>query len=56
MRIAVGGDDYLVHPARERTYEVIPVLLYGSEFWTLNKNLLRRLKAAEMKVLRSVAG
>jgi hypothetical protein len=35
---------------------VIPTLLYGSECWTLTKRQIRRLEAAEMRFLRSVAG
>ena len=34
----------------------VPMLLYGSECWTLNKELIRRLEVAEMKFLRFVAG
>lgn len=33
-----------------------PMLLYGSEFWTLTKKEERRIEAAEMRFLRSVAG
>ncbi|PSN31081.1 hypothetical protein C0J52_25365 [Blattella germanica] len=34
----------------------IPILLYGSETWTLTSNQLRRIEAAEMKLLRPQAG
>ncbi|PSN42052.1 hypothetical protein C0J52_22053 [Blattella germanica] len=34
----------------------IPILLYGSEIWTLTSNQLRRLEAAEMKLLRPLTG
>ncbi|PSN56618.1 hypothetical protein C0J52_11288 [Blattella germanica] len=34
----------------------IPILLYGSETWTLTSNQLRRIEAAEMKLLRILAG
>ncbi|PSN54630.1 hypothetical protein C0J52_10839 [Blattella germanica] len=34
----------------------IPILLYGSEIWTLTSNQLRRIEAAEMKLLRPLAG
>lgn len=34
----------------------VPMLLYGSEFWILTKKEERRIEAAEMKFLRSVAG
>jgi hypothetical protein len=34
----------------------IPTLLYGSECWTLTKRQKKRLEAAEMRFLRSVAG
>jgi hypothetical protein len=32
----------------------VPVLLYGSERWTLKKRKLNRIEAAEMKQLRTV--
>ena len=32
------------------------MLLYGSEFWTLTKEDERKIEAAEMRFLRSVAG
>jgi hypothetical protein len=35
---------------------VIPTLLYGSETWTLTESQLKRLEAAEMQLLRSLAG
>ena len=34
----------------------IPILLYGSETWTLTSNQLRRIEVAEMKLLRPLAG
>ena len=34
----------------------VPILLYGSEFWTLTKEQERRLEAIEMKFLRNAAG
>jgi hypothetical protein len=34
----------------------IPILLYGSECWTLTKRQKSRLEAAEMRLPRSVAG
>ncbi|PSN30890.1 hypothetical protein C0J52_26967 [Blattella germanica] len=34
----------------------IPILLYGSETWTLTSNQLRRIETAEMKLLRPLAG
>ncbi|PSN58358.1 hypothetical protein C0J52_12996 [Blattella germanica] len=34
----------------------IPILLYGSETWTLTSNQLRRIEAAKMKLLRPLAG
>jgi hypothetical protein len=41
-----------------RFYKImaIPTLLYGSECWTLTKRQKSRLEAAEMRILRSVAG
>ena len=33
-----------------------PIILYGSEFWTLTKEDERKIEAAEMIFLRSVAG
>jgi hypothetical protein len=35
---------------------VIPTLLYGSETWTLTAFQLKRLEAAEMRLLRPLAG
>jgi hypothetical protein len=35
---------------------VVPAFLYGSENWTLTESQRRRIEAAEMKLLRSVAG
>jgi hypothetical protein len=35
---------------------VLPTLLYGSEIWTLTASHRRRIEAAEMKLLRSLAG
>jgi hypothetical protein len=35
---------------------VIPTLLYGSETWTLTASQLKRLEAAEMWLLRPLAG
>ena len=34
----------------------IPTLLYGSETWTLTVNQERRIEAAEMRLLRPLAG
>jgi hypothetical protein len=34
----------------------VPVLLYGSETWTLTKRDWNRIQAAEMKYLRTVKG
>jgi hypothetical protein len=34
----------------------LPVLLYGSETWTLRKREWNRIQAAEMKYLRTVKG
>ncbi|PSN30039.1 putative uncharacterized transposon-derived protein F52C9.6 [Blattella germanica] len=34
----------------------IPILLYVSESWTLTSNQLRRIEAAEMKLIRHLAG
>jgi len=34
----------------------VPVLLYGSETWTLRKRDWNRIQAAEMKYLRTVKG
>lgn len=34
----------------------VPVRLYTSECWTLNTDVFKRLEAAELKCLRSVAG
>jgi len=35
---------------------VLPTFLYGSENWTLTASQRRRIEAAEMKVLRPLAG
>ena len=35
---------------------VVPTLLYGSENWTLTASQRRRIEAAEMKLLRPLAG
>jgi hypothetical protein len=35
---------------------VLPIFLYGSENWTLTASQRRRIEAAEMKLLRSLAG
>jgi hypothetical protein len=34
----------------------VPVILYGSETWTLRKRDWNRIQAAEMKYLRTVKG
>ncbi|KAJ4443169.1 hypothetical protein ANN_04819 [Periplaneta americana] len=34
----------------------VPMLMYGAEFWVLNKKEERRIEAAEMKFFRGVAG
>jgi hypothetical protein len=34
----------------------VPVLMYGSEAWTIKKNYISRIQSAEMKFLRSVKG
>ena len=34
----------------------VPVLLYGSENWSLNRSDKRKIKAAEMRFLRPMAG
>jgi hypothetical protein len=34
----------------------LPVLLYGSETWTINARDTRRITAAEMKYMRKIAG
>jgi hypothetical protein len=34
----------------------LPVLLYGSETWTIKARDARRISAAEMKYMRSTAG
>jgi len=35
---------------------VLPTLLYGSENWTLTASQRQRIEAAEMKILRPLAG
>ena len=35
---------------------VLPTFLYGSENWTLTASQRRRIEAAEMKLLRPLAG
>ena len=41
-----------------KTYNtlIVPILLYGSENWTLTVSQRRRIEAAEMKLLRPQAG
>ena len=34
----------------------VPVLMYGSENWSLNRSDKREIEAAEMRFLRSIAG
>jgi hypothetical protein len=34
----------------------VPVLMYGSEAWTIKKNDISRIQSAEMKFLRPVKG
>jgi hypothetical protein len=34
----------------------VPVLMYGSEVWTIKKKDISRIQSAEMKFLRSVKG
>ena len=34
----------------------VPVLMYGSENWSLNRSDKRKIEAAEMKFLRPMAG
>jgi len=36
--------------------EVLTTFLYGSENWTLTASLRRRIEAAEMKLMRPLAG
>ena len=35
---------------------ILPTFLYGSENWTLTASQRRRIEAAEMKILRPLAG
>jgi hypothetical protein len=35
---------------------ILPTFLYGSENWTLTASQRRRIEAAELKLLRSLAG
>ena len=35
---------------------VVPVLMYGSEKWSLNRSDKRKIEAAEMRILRPMAG
>jgi hypothetical protein len=35
---------------------ILPTFLYGSEIWTLRASQKRRIEAAEMKLLRPLAG
>jgi len=35
---------------------IVPTFLYGSENWNLTASYRRRIEAAEMKLLRSLAG
>ena len=34
----------------------VPVLMYGSENWSLNRSDKRKIEAAEMRFLRTTAG
>ena len=34
----------------------VPVLMYGSENWSLNRSDKRKIKAVEMRFLRPMAG
>ena len=34
----------------------VPVLMYGSENWSLNRSDKRKIEAAEMRFLRSMTG
>ena len=34
----------------------VPVLMYGSENWSLNRSDKRKIEAAEMRFLRPMAG
>jgi hypothetical protein len=42
--------------SEEDEEEVLPTFLYGSENWTLTASQRRRIEAAEMKLLRPLAG
>ena len=35
---------------------IVPVLMYGSENWSLNRSDNRKIEAAEMRFLRPMAG
>jgi hypothetical protein len=47
-----------MHGATIKIYNtlVLPTFLYGSEKWTLTASQRRRIEAAEMKLLRPLAG
>ena len=48
----------LLEKARIKLYNTLalPVLLYGSETWTIKASDARRITAAEMKYMRRTAG
>jgi hypothetical protein len=58
----IGNKNYFFKKVRTKTilkiYNtlVLPTFLYGSENWTLTALQRRRIEAAEMKLLRSLAG
>ena len=34
----------------------VPILMYASEYWSLNRSDKRKIEAAEIRFLRSLAG
>ena len=34
----------------------VPVLMYGSEIWSLNRSDMRKIEAADMRLLRPLTG
>ena len=56
ISITLKGKTQLSTQIKFHKVMAVPVLMYGSENWSLNRSDKRKIEAAEMRLLRSLAG
>ena len=56
ISIALKGKTHLSTQIKVYKVMAVPVLMYGSENWSLNRSDKRKIEAAEMRFLRPMAG